>query len=392
MIYSGITQGIGGRIVTITSAPGTGPIAGMTENASRECLVRVRASLANDEIAEVARVRINVALTSAVRFEVSGSPDTSSGCDLPVALEALRAAGAPLPADLLAIGQLSLGGHIRPVRGVLPVLLAGYAQGLRVAVIPDTCVSEAVLAQRAHPDLRVCVASSVVSAVAQLVSGRFDDFVIPSQPPVDLPTLDDLPDAFEQVRREVREAVAQRKPLLLIGDKGAPITMIVRRIVRLLPPMTARERLTVACTASAAGLPVHPYMERPLRAPHHTASSDAILGSRALRPGELTLANHGVLYLDDLTEFRRSTLDNMGLAIAKGSISYRRPNEANVEMPTKPYLVASMTPCPCGVTERCVCTTERKVAHYARTLPLLSHFTEVHVPRLTTAEVYPART
>lgn len=408
MIYSGYTAGIEGRIVRVASEPSlveTKTIAGLTENAARECLVRVRASLVTGDVAEVAGVKTGIALTSATRFMVTEqlsrleswrntTCDVGLGIDLPIALEALRAAGAPLPDDLLAIGYLSLGGHVRPVRGVLPVLLAGYRQGLRLAVIPEAHVGEATLAQRVHPDLRICVASSLVSAITQLVSGRLDEFVPHVQPLVDLPTLDDLPDAFDTVRREVIEAVRRQKPILLVGDRGAPMTMIARRVVRLLRPMTLDERIETACVASAAGLPVHPYMERPLRAPHHTASSDAILGSRSLRPGEVTLAHRGVLYLDELTEFRRSTIEALALTLKQGSVTFRRRlsnDEPNVTMPAKPYLVASVNPCPCGVSEACTCTFERKVRHLSRIEPLRSSFVEIHVPRLTTAQVYPAR-
>jgi magnesium chelatase family protein len=275
-----------------------------------------------------------------------------AGFDLPIALGILSAQGVVtqrVVADVVVLGELSLDGTIQAARGVLPIAAAAWREGVRNVLLPRPNAAEAAIVS----GLRVLPVSSLAEAVTVLN----DPAAATPQPqrpeivsPSDLP---DLADVCGQLlaRRALEIASAGGHNLLLIGPPGAGKTMMARRLPGILPPLTLDEALEVTTVHSVAGLlPTGAGLvtERPFRAPHHTISYAALVGGGAQpRPGEVSLAHQGVLFLDEMLEFGRHVLEVLRQPLEEGTVAVARMARTAI-FPARFIMAGAMNPCPCG--------------------------------------------
>lgn len=318
-------------------------IVGLPEAAVREAKDRVRAALTVSGFSfPQQRITINLAPADLPKF--------GGRFDLPIALGILLAQQA-LPAgcldDLEVLGELSLSGEIRPVPGALPAALQATESG-RGLILPAANLAEARLCRAAalYPMHHL---SALVAALHQGTLTRADT---PAPVPASQMDAADLADVRgqHQAKRALEIAAAGGHSLRLIGPPGAGKSMLAARLPGLLPPLTEAEALSVASIRSISheGFDARLWGQRPYRAPHHTASGVALVGGGAQpRPGEITLAHHGVLFLDELPEFPRAVLDVLREPLESGVIDISRAAR-KVRFPAQFQLVAAMNPCPCG--------------------------------------------
>ncbi|MEJ2534524.1 MAG: YifB family Mg chelatase-like AAA ATPase, partial [Gammaproteobacteria bacterium] len=317
-------------------------VVGLPETAVKEARDRVKAALINSGY-RVPQRRVTISLAPAELPKVGG------GFDLPIALGIL-AASRQVPAERLAdcefIGELALGGELRPVRGVLPAALKAREAG-RTLVLPMANGPEAGLASGGT---RHC-ARSLLQITAWLGGQR--ELPAPPPPPDDDAAPDaDLAEVLGQprARRALEITAGGGHNLLMVGPPGTGKTMLASRLPGILPPMSEEEALEAAAVASIShqGLDVRRWRRRPFRAPHHTCSGVALVGGGAYpRPGEVSLAHRGVLFLDELTEFQRHVLDVLREPLESGRIVISRAAR-QAEFPARFQLVCAMNPCPCG--------------------------------------------
>lgn len=351
-------------------------IVGLPAHEVKESAERVRSALVSTGI-EFPRQRVVVNLAPAdVRKD-------GTAFDLPLALGILTADG-QVPREamqrVLALGELSLGGELRPIRGALSI--AHLARGLGLdLILPSGSASQAAMI----PDLRVFAANQLSEVIAHLrgqtplTQARIIDSGVDSAS-VCLSEVRGQASA----RRALEIAAAGAHHLRLSGPPGCGKSMLARRLPTILPPMTYDEALEVTRVHSAAGLlrdDTGILAERPFRAPHHSVSVAGMVGDRRLRPGEVSLAHHGVLFLDEASEFHRSVLEVLRTPLEEGAIRLVRA-EGTIEYPAAVTLVMASNPCPCGRRFTCVpCTcTDHEVRRYQQRLsgPILDRI-DLHV-------------
>ena len=365
-------------------------VVGLPEAAVREAKDRVRAAISCAQMEFPSRsITVNLA--------PADLPKHGGRFDLPIALGILAAAG-EIPQDALngveCIAELGLTGELRPVDGVLPAALAAQAQGRRLIVAPGNA-AEAALAR----DADILVARTL-SEVCAMLQGHAS---LPRAcADVDTATLHpNLSDVRGQqhARRALEIAAAGGHHLLLTGSPGCGKSLLAARLPGILPEASEQEALESAALASISGrgfFDASRWRQRPYRSPHHSSSAVALIGGGGadVRPGEISLAHNGILFLDEFTEWDRRALEMLREPLETGVVHIAR-SARRTEFPARFQLVAAMNPCPCGwagdVSGRCNCSVEAIQRYRSRISgPILDRIDlHVHVQRLPPADLRP---
>lgn len=404
ILYSRARLGIEAPLVTVEVHLANGlpsmAIVGMPETAVKESRDRVRSAIINSHF-EFPAKRITINLAPA------DLPKHGGQFDLAIALGILAASG-QIPNGQLTqyelLGELALSGEVRPITGCLPAALACQKAG-RQLICPNQNAAEATLVDSIHTNpssqgtpllagslLEVChfLHGQGELPLSQSASDQEEEPAITAE-------LQDVK-GQQQAKRALEIAAAGEHHLLFYGPPGTGKSMLASRLTSILPPLSRQQQIEVACIHSVAKghLAAKSHIHRPFTAPHHSASAAALVGGGTHpKPGEISLAHRGVLFLDELPEFQRSVLEVLREPLENGHIRISRAN-AQVEYPARFQLIAAMNPCPCGYwgQSRCRCNIDQVQRYQGKISgPLLDRI-DLHVPvtALKQGELYASST
>ena len=395
--FGAATQGVDGLIISVEVDTANGlpafDIVGLPSTAVRESKERVRTAIKNSGLrSRTEKITINLAPAN-VRKE-------SAGLDLPIAIGLLAAQGRLRPSvceEFLFVAELSLEGVLRPVAGVLPIAITARAEGFKKLIVAPENINEALLVD----GLEVYAPKSLIDLVDFLDGEK--DLELATPVPVDeaegfMELVDDFADVQGQhtAKRALEIAAAGGHNVLMVGVPGSGKTMLAKRMSSILPELTREEALEVTKIYSIAGkLPQGSGLvtKRPFQNPNHDASTAAIIGGGTIPvPGQVTLAHHGVLFLDELPEFKKTALEALREPLEERQITISRVN-GTLTFPSSMILICAMNPCPCGwygdKDHTCRCS-DTEIKRYMRRLsgPLLDRIDiHIRVPRVNYEEL-----